>query len=348
MHDGFRRVGKWRSSQAQAARDEAEMLQAIALGTWDRSYGPHRVPTFSELADQHLEEFDRLVREGKRAASTATRKRQHLTALKRELGERRIDLITRLDIERLKRKLHRSLSGPTVNRYLATASSVFRAAAGICANPVSGVERYEENTDRWADVTPEEAATLIAKAGADPNANMRPLLVLIFEAALRSNSEALPMRWDQIDWAWRDRRGARRGLITLPTTKAGEVQSVPMSKRLATELRAWRRRTPGALVFPGRTAARPMSASAMYDAWERIKKAAGFPASLRLHDFRHGRATSLIRAGAPRAQVQRLLRHKTRVMTDRYVHMTEFDAAAALEHGEKVAPFERKEKRRDG
>ena len=40
--------------------------------------------------------------------------------------------------------------------------------------------------------------------------------------------------------------------------------------------------------------------------------------------------------GAPQAQVQRLLRHKTRLMTDRYVHMNEMDAASALEYGEKI------------
>ena len=79
-----------------------------------------------------------------------------------------------------------------------------------------------------------------------------------------------------------------------------------------------------------------MSESAMYAAWNRVKKATAFPATLRIHDFRHGRATDLIRMGAPRAKVQQLLRHKTRLITDRYVHMTEMDAAAALEFGEKI------------
>lgn len=79
-----------------------------------------------------------------------------------------------------------------------------------------------------------------------------------------------------------------------------------------------------------------MSESAMYEAWRRVRKAAGFVSTLRIHDFRHGRATDLIRMGAPRAKVQRFLRHKTRLVTDRYVHMTEIDAADALEYVEKV------------
>ncbi len=79
-----------------------------------------------------------------------------------------------------------------------------------------------------------------------------------------------------------------------------------------------------------------MSQQATYAAWRRVRKEAGFVPTLRLHDFRHGRATDLIRMGAPRAKVQKFLRHKTRLITDRYVHMTEIDAAAALEYGEKV------------
>ncbi len=78
----------------------------------------------------------------------------------------------------------------------------------------------------------------------------------------------------------------------------------------------------------------------MYAAWKRIKEAAGVSAKLRLHDFRHGGATDLIGRGAPRAMVQALLRHKTRVMTDRYTHLTEKHAARAIAVREKVAPFD--------
>ncbi len=74
-------------------------------------------------------------------------------------------------------------------------------------------------------------------------------------------------------------------------------------------------------------------------------KAAEFP-KIRLHDFRHGRATHLIDIGALPDKVQALLRHKTRTMMDRYVHMGRvhaadalIDAEAALREAEKVVDF---------
>jgi integrase len=349
MRDYHRHVGPWRDSKAHAAQDEADMLRAIAEGRWHLDYGPDRVPTFREVADDHLAEFARLVHEGKRSKRTLLDKRQRLQGhILPELGDRRIDQITQLDVERLKRRLRNAanLAGPTVNRYLAVTSSVFRAARGWCTNPVSGIERYEENHDRWTAITPEEAEELIAAAGRDSNSNMRVLLVLIWEAALRSKSEALRLRWEDVDWSWRDHRAAKRGLLRLRATKAGESQEVPLSKRLRGELQAWRRRTPGVWVFPG-NGAKPMGEAVMYKAWKRITEAAGFPPTLRLHDFRHGRATDLMRRGAAQRHVQELLRHKTQAMTDRYVHMTINDAAAAIEAGEKVVVLEPKEKRRN-
>ncbi len=353
MRDYHRSVGKWRDSRAEAAQDEADMLKAIADGRWHLEYGPDRVPTFKEVADQHLVEFEKLVREGKRSRRTFRDKRRRLKKhILPELGERRIDQISQLDIERLKRRLRdpkgADLSGPTVNRYLAVTSSIFRAARAWCRNPVSGVERFEENDDRWTATTPEEAEELIAAAANDANPNIRMLIILLWEAALRSKSEALPLRWDDINWQWCDSQGVKRGLITLRSTKAGETQAVPMSKRLRAELRAWRRRTPGAFVLPAKKGSKPMGEAVMYKAWRRVVKAAGFPTTLRMHDFRHGRATDLIRKGAAQRQVQELLRHKTRIMTDRYVHMTVHDAAAALEAGEKVVPMKRKKEKRRG
>lgn len=352
MRDYHRHVGPWRDSRAEAAQDEADMLKAIAEGRWHLEYGPDRIPKFKEVAEEHLVEFGKLVREGKRSRRTLEDKRQRLKLhILPELGDRRIDQISPMDIERLKRRLRdpkkANLSGPTVNRYLAVTSSVFRAARNVCRNPVAAVERYEENDNRWTAVTGEEAEELIKAAGDDGNPNIRMLLIVLWEAALRSKSEALPLRWEDIDWSWRDAQGVKRGLITLRATKAGEQQAVPMSKRLRRELRAWRRRTPGEWVFPG-DRNDTMSATVIYDAWKRILKAAGFPPTLRLHDFRHGRATHLIRCGASRSQVQELLRHKTRIITDRYVHMTVHDAAAALEADEKVVPMKPKEKQRNG
>ena len=200
--------------------------------------------------------------------------------------------------------------------------------------------RYPENTDAWYAVNQEEAETLIEHGEADKNPNMGPFLLLLWEAMLRSKSEARTIRREHIDWNWKDGEGVRRGLIYLPATKGGDDQVVPASLQLRKRLREHLESHDSEWLFPNHTGEQPMHESTMYAAWKRVKEDAGVSAKLRLHDFRHGSATDLISRGAPRALVQALLRHKTRAMTDRYTHLTEKHAAMALVVREKVAAFD--------
>jgi hypothetical protein len=77
----------------------------------------------------------------------------------------------------------------------------------------------------------------------------------------------------------------------------------------------------------------PADYGCIRDASTRVLKAAGMPEALRIYDLRHGGATELIRRGARRATVQALLGNKTRVMTDKHIHLTEDGATQALTHG---------------
>jgi len=217
----------------------------------------------------------------------------------------------------------------------------------IEANPCAGVRRYAENDKAWYAVTEDEAEHLIATAYKDTNPNMGPLLRLLWESALRSKSEARTIRLENINWDWQDRHGNKRGLIAF-VGKGGDVEGVPMSERLRDELRSYvDAHGNQEWLFPGRFGTNPIDGETMYRAWGRVLKAAEFP-KIRLHDFRHGRATHLIDVGARPDKVQALLRHKTRTMMDRYVHMTQdhaadalIDAEQALREADKVVDFRR-------
>lgn len=169
---------------------------------------------------------------------------------------------------------------------------------------------------------------------------------------LRSKSEARIIRVEHIDWKWR--HGVARGLIHLPTTKGGKDQAVPMSKRLHQVLRQYANTHGSRWLFPNRFDTGPVNEETIYRAWGRIKRAAiqvgaDISLSLRLHDFRHSGATDLIAKGASRAKVQAMLRHKTRVMTDRYVHLNvdhAADAVAALDDPTVTKFVTKKAKRR--
>jgi integrase len=57
-------------------------------------------------------------------------------------------------------------------------------------------------------------------------------------------------------------------------------------------------------------------------AWRTIKKKAGIPDNMRLHDLRHTFATRLVSAGCSLYEVQMLLGHADPRMTQRYAHLS--------------------------
>jgi integrase len=80
--------------------------------------------------------------------------------------------------------------------------------------------------------TIEEEQRLLAVA----KGYLRPLLILLLDTGLRPNAEALPLKWENVDF--------ERGMITVVAskTRAG-LRSVPMTSRLKTELRRWQKLT---------------------------------------------------------------------------------------------------------
>jgi integrase len=127
------------------------------------------------------------------------------------------------------------------------------------------------------------------------------------------------MRWADVDW--------RGGFLTLPKTKAGELQHVPLSAEALAILRglgpgdghvfAWkdgRPWTPDYVTHAFR--------DAVVDA--RVK-------DLHVHDARHTFACRKLRAGVDLFTVSKLLRHASIAMTERYTHLSRGDLKAAVE-----------------
>lgn len=322
--------GPWRPKRWQASEDEAAMMRARELGTLEDQYGPDRMPTFAEAAADYLHHCRRRVEQGDLAPRTLDAIETHLDLhLVERFGELRIDEISVDLVEVAKRSLYRDLSGPTVNRYLATLSGVFRYFRHRCSNPVAGIERYDENTDAWQSIGRPEVERIVAHARGGA-AYLDTVVLLLFELCARI-SEIRMLRWEQIEWGWTDRRGQRRGLITWPTTKAGEAQTVPLTLRARDELRRQKRRiVESPWCFPSPVKAdRPIGYEAISEAWKRALRDLEMPTTLRLHDLRHGRATQMIEAGVPPHKAQRAGRWRSRASMDRYVHMSGEHAAEA-------------------
>ncbi len=199
----------------------------------------------------------------------------------------------------------------TINRELAVMKAAFNLAIREwewCRdNPVCKVSMEKENNkrDRW--LTDEEEEKLMKVSP--------PWLKEIVLFALHTGTrmgEILALTWEGVSLF--------RRTVTVFHSKNGERRTIPINRIVLRLLKEKSRVRPikTNLVFYGR-ACTPIDDHNLRRAFRRAITAARIK-NLHFHDLRHTFATRLIQAGIEIYKVQRLLGHKSPIMTQRYAH----------------------------
>ncbi len=133
--------------------------------------------------------------------------------------------------------------------------------------------------------------------------------------------ELFRLQWEDID--------LHRGFIRITESKGGKAMEIPLNDATRHLLEGVARTSK--YVFPGENGGQRVSAA---KASKRIRDRAGLPKSFRpMHGLRHVFASQLASSGQVDLYVlQRLLTHKSPVMTQRYAHLRDatLQAASAL------------------
>ena len=314
----------------EAARREAMRLRgAITTGAdpVTERKAVAKAMTLAELCEFYLSEGTR-HKKPSTLKSDVGRLRNHVLPL---LGRRRIDQITRADVERMlidvsagKTASSTPRARPrgsvakgghgTAGQALAVLGAVMSFAMGrglIDANPVRGIkkppirkmERFlsEAEIARLGEALEAEAA----KSGDPyPAAAIR---LLLFTGCRRS--EILGLRWDWIDF--------ERAMIFLPDSKTGK-KPVYLNAPALDVLAGLPRIGNNPFVIAGR---REGGAYVGIDkVWRRIRAASGLP-GLRIHDLRHSFASLGAAGGNSLLVLGKLLGHRHAATTERYSHL---------------------------
>lgn len=272
----------------------------------------------------------------------------HLAYWVEQFGPRDIKTITRADInvalaalqekkverrtfEGEVRMTDRTISSATVNRYLASLSSMFNFALNmghVDRHPIKGgqVSKLEEANGRRRILTAEEEDKLIAEA----ERSSWPAMALFLRLALTTGarkSELRNLRWSDID--------LNRRVAVLPKTKNGEQRTIPlvMSVRDAlTQAKKVRPLNSDLVFFDPKKPERPKPIDSV---WKHVRSRAGLEADREdsldrvvLHSARHTAATKLIAGGANVIQAAAVTGHKTVGMLKRYSHLKTDDVVA--------------------
>lgn len=268
-------------------------------------------PTIADLEARYAKEHAKPFKKEASAALDEKNWRLHILPT---LKNKKVKEVTRADIL----KLHGSLSEmpATANQVIALLSKAFNLAEdwewrGRNTNPCHKIKKYDIN-QRELILTQDQIFNLSeslntlseAKKISQPMANLVRLL-MVTGCRLREIMHAKT--------SWIDKE---RNLLLLPDSKVGKrnIALSPTSMTIILKImeveQEW--------LIPSSNPKQPMTTPYKY--WDVIKKHAGLPSELRIHDLRHTAGSLGHLAGMSQKEIQIMLGHKQMSTTERYLH----------------------------
>lgn len=235
--------------------------------------------------------------------------------------DQRLNAITPQRIEEAKQHLlKRGLAHGTINRYRAWLRHVLNVAirdGRLTANPTAKVKELRESKGRTRFLSVEEEAKLVEALGPVYG----PYARLAILTGLRQ-AEQFRLEWSHVD--------LERGLLTLPITKAGDCQYLPLNEEAKAIFRSLDSWQSSRWVFPSKTSAQHLDPCNFM----RLYRAAVLDAGIEWvswHDLRHTFASRLAMQGVPLTTIAALLRHSTTSLVRRYAHLSPAYLKGAIE-----------------
>ena len=217
-----------------------------------------------------------------------------------------------LDTDRLRLKLLKTKSPATVKNTLELLRRIvnFGIKKNLCQAIGFTIEMPRVNNQTTEDLTPEQLSNLLKAIDKDSSRHAANMMKLALFTGMR-RGEMFKLKWRDIDF--------KRGFINIRDPKGGPDQIIPLNNETKKILEN-HIKTDSDYVFPGRRGQQRTDISRPVN---RIKERAGLPKEFRpLHGLRHVYASMLASSGkVDMYTLQKLLTHKSPVMTQRYAHL---------------------------
>lgn len=308
-----------RLAEAILGKVKSQIIEGVFF---DRS--PEQERTFDDMMQRYLVERSPL-----KAPKSGIRDQSALKHLLPMFGQRVLGHMTpKLFAEY---KVQRRLEGAapaTVNKELQLVRHAFNLAMRewewCRTNPMHRValEQVRNEVDRW--LTVEEETRLMAVS----SAWLQGIIVFALNTGMRQG-EILHLHWEHIDF--------ERGVLIVMKSKNGTRRTIPLITpvfKLLSEMQVRTGQTTGPVFLSPR--GRALKVRYLVREFCSARDQAGIP-DFRFHDMRHTLATRLVQQGVDLYTVQRILGHKTGIMTQRYAHHSPESLRAGLSVLEK--PF---------
>ncbi|SPD73770.1 Phage integrase family protein [uncultured Desulfobacterium sp.] len=242
-----------------------------------------------------------------------TDKNRYENHIKPALGDKEPKEILPLDIDRIRLKLLKKKKSGTVKNVLELIRRIinFGVKKNLCEGLSFRIEMPKVNNLKTEDLNPDQLTKLLAAIDEDSNIQAAHLMRMVLYTGMR-RTELFKLKWTDIDFD--------RGFILIRDPKGGPDQKIPLNDAARSLLESHPKYPNSLFVFPGRGGRQRIDINHQVG---RIKKAAGLPDDFRaLHGLRHVYASMLASSGnVDMYTLQKLLTHKSPLMTQRYAHL---------------------------
>ncbi len=326
-HRGERHVARLGKNISRTVAGELARVERAAILKGEAGIGG---PKRADVTLENAAELFLAWSDANKRPRTRRTYRQCVERLKAAFPGRRLSEISAFDLERYKRGRIEAGVTVMVNREL----QCLRALYNRCRewgkyegdNPAARVKPLRESRGRLRFLEPTEEDALLAGAG-EP---LRTMLLVGIHAGLRLQSEALTLRWADVD--------LKRGLLTVQAAyaKSGRTRTVPLNRILRAALAAARQRAPEGAehVFCRRDSSPYRSIRTTF---QTACKAAGLK-DVTPHVLRHTFASRLAMAGVDPRTIQELGGWASLAMVERYTHLSPTHKAEAVERIARNSP----------
>jgi len=236
--------------------------------------------------------------------------------LRETLGAKEPGQLLPLDVDQIRIDLQKAGKRTTAAHVLELLRRTinYGIKKGLTSPIAFKIEIPRLNNQTTEDLNKAQLKSLLKALDADHDQTAANIMRLALFTGMR-RSEIFKLQWTDID--------SERGFINLRDPKGGRDQSIPLNDTARKIIESIKPDKESPYVFPGRekgehlTDCRP--------SFLRIKKAAGLPDNFRyLHGLRHAFASMLASSGqVDLYTLQKLLTHKSPLMTQRYAHLAD-------------------------
>ena len=260
--------------------------------------------------------FDRLWRQyveqryaGNADPTDRTNFKKHLAP---HFAQKTPEEIVPLDVDRLSRILSKKRKPGTIAKVLGLLRRLilFGEKKHICKGPGFKIQLPRVNDQKTEFLTEGQTTRLLKVLNNHHDIQAANLVRMALFTGMR-RGELFELRWEDIDF--------ERSFIRIRVPKGGTDATIPLSAAAKVILSS-HPRTDSPYVFPGRFGEKRTDAK---NAMRSIRKAAGLPEDFRpFHGLRHSFASMLASSGqVDLYTLQKLLTHKSPLMTQRYAHL---------------------------